>query len=169
MAMLPQVCFQRRIEMSSLYSTIFGSDLDKTVTLGQAIKMLEARDLINIGEVAEQAISIGSNVALCSKNTPEIDLVSGKQIKHGKTNPYTQHNGLKTFCTIKNHTSTILFVATETYTQKEYYFVFPYSSYKKYYGNTISVPFDHYGKPIRYNKWWKYEVASFKELCEAAK
>jgi len=155
--------------MSSLYSTIFGSDIDKTFTLGQAIKILEARDLINIGEVAEQAISIGSNVALCSKNTPEIDLVSGKQIKHGKTNPATQNNGLKAFCSIKNHTSTILFVATETYTQKEYYFVFPYSSYKRYYGNTLCVPFNWVGTPVRSNHWWDYEVASFEELCQAAK
>lgn len=155
--------------MSALYTTIFGKDLNKKLTLGQAIGILESRGLINIGELAEQAISIGSNVALCSKNTPEIDLVSGKQIKHGKTNPSTQNTGLKAFCSIKNHTSTILFVATETLTQKEYYFVFPYSSYGYYYGNTICVPFDWRGTPMRSNKWWKYEVASFKELCEAAK
>ena len=80
--------------MSALYNTIFGEDLNKKLTLSKAIEILEGRGLINIGEVAEQAISIGSNVALCSKNTPEIDLVSGKQIKHGKTNPATQHTGL---------------------------------------------------------------------------
>ena len=154
--------------MSKMYSTIFGKNLNKTLTLIEAIKLLEDRNFINIGEVAEQAISIGSKVALCSKNTPEIDLVSGKQIKHGRTNPATQNCGLKAFCSIKNHISTILFVATETYTEKEYYFVFPYSSYKKYHGNTISVPFDGSGVPLRSNKWWGYEVNSFEKLCEAA-
>ena len=155
--------------MSALYNTIFGSDLDNKLTLGQAIKLLEGRGLIDIGEVAEQAISIGSNVALCRKNTPNIDVVSGKQIKHGKTNPATQHTGLKAFCSLKNHTSTILFVATETCTQKEYYFVFPYSSYRGYYGNTLCVPFTWDGAPCRSNHWWDHEVASFEELCKAAK
>jgi hypothetical protein len=155
--------------MSALYSTIFGQTLDQKITLAQAIKILEDRNLINIGELAEQAISIGSNIALCSKNTPEIDLVSGKQIKHGRTNPGTQHTGLKAFCSIRNHTSTILFVATETHTGKEYYFVFPYSSYYRYHGNTICIPFDWVGEPVRSNKWWAYEVESFEKLCEAAK
>lgn len=155
--------------MSALYNTIFGKDLSKNFTLEQAIRILEDRGLINIGEVAEQAISIGSNVALCSKNTPEIDLVSGKQIKHGRTNPVTQHTGLKAFCSIKNHSSTILFVATEAYTQKEYYFVFPYSSYKRYNANTLCVPFNWCGVPTRSNHWWDYEVDSFEQLCKAAK
>jgi hypothetical protein len=151
-----------------LFSAVFGDALSNRVTLSRAIEILDERNLINIGELAEQAISIKSNIALCSKNTPEIDLVSGKQIKHGRTNPCTQHTGLKAFCSIKNHTSTILFVATETHTKKEYYFVFPYSSYKKYYGNTISVPFDWCGVPSRSNKWWSYEVESFEKLCESA-
>lgn len=157
--------------MSQLYSTIFGSDLDKSFKLSEAIKILEARNLINVGEVAEQAISIGSGVELCSKNTPEIDLVSGKQIKRGLTNPDTQwHKGtLQAFCSIRNHTSTILFVATERLTNKEYYFVFPYDAYKWQNGNTISIPFWLSGSPKRSNKWWAYEVKSFAELCELAK
>ena len=157
--------------MSTMYKTIFGKELDHTCTLEQAITILEARNLINVGEVAEQAISIGSGIALCSKNTPEIDLVSGKQIKRGLTNPDTQwHSGsLKAFCSIKGHTSTILFVATERYTNKDYYFVFPHSAYKYQNGNTISIPFNLNGNPRRTNKWWYYEVESFKKLCEAAK
>ena len=39
--------------MSALYNTIFGSDLDNKLTLGQAIKLLEGRGLIDIGEVAK--------------------------------------------------------------------------------------------------------------------
>lgn len=157
--------------MSAMYKTIFGNDLDTTFTLNQAIKILESRGLINIGEVAEQAISIGSGVALCSKNTPEIDLVSGKQIKRGMTNPDTQwyKGSLHAFCSIKGHTSTILFVATEKSTSKDYYFVFPYSAYKWQNGNTISIPFTLNGHPKRTNKWWYYEVSSFEKLCEAAK
>jgi hypothetical protein len=157
--------------MSTLYTTIFGNDLNKNLTLFDAIKILEARNLINVGEVAEQAISIGSGIELCSKNTPEIDLVSGKQIKRGLTNPATQwHKGLlHAFCSIKNHTSTILFIATERYTGKDYYFVFPYSAYQWQTGNTISVPFSLSGSPRRSNKWWAYEVESFEKLCELAK
>jgi hypothetical protein len=151
-----------------LFGAVFGDTLNQRVTLSRAIEILDELSLINIGELAEQAISIKSKIALCSKNTPEIDLVSGKQIKHGRTNPGTQHAGLKAFCSIKNHTSTILFVATETYSKKEYYFVFPYSSYGYYSGNTICVPFDWDGTPIRSNKWWSYEVGSFERLCECA-
>ena len=154
---------------SSLLHTVFGNKLTQNFTLEDAVNFLNDLDLINIGELAELAISIGSNVQRCSKNTPEIDLVSGKQIKHGRTNPDTQHNGLKAFCSIKNHKSTILFVATERRTSKEYYFAFPHSSYKKHHGNTIAIPFDFAGRPVKTNHWWRYEVESFEKLCELAK
>ena len=157
--------------MSHMYTAIFGAELDKHFTLRDAIKILEARDLINVGEVAEKAISIGSGIAQCSKNTPGIDLVSGKQIKRGLTNPETQwgKGSLHAFCSIKGQTSTILFVATERLTKKDYYFVFPYDAYKWQNGNTISIPFWLSGNPKRSNKWWAYEVNSFEELCELAK
>ena len=157
--------------MSTMYKTIFGDALGSTVTLDQAIRILEGKGLINVGEVAEQAISIGSGIPLCSKNTPEIDLISGKQIKRGMTNPDTQFykGALHAFCSIKGHTSTILFVATERSTKKDYYFVFPYSAYRWQNGNTISIPFTLGGFPKRSNKWWNYEVESFEKLCEAAK
>ena len=156
--------------MSSLYKTIFGKKLKKRFTFEEAINILESLDLINIGEVAERAISIGSGVALCSKNTPKIDLKSGKQIKRGKTNPHTQgHSGtLKAYLNIENQTATILFVATERLTGKDYYFVFPYSAYKSHNGNSISVPFELDGRPKRTNHWWLHEK-SWEELCEAAK
>jgi hypothetical protein len=157
------------METTNMFETVFGNKLNQQFTLSDAISLLDDLDLINIGELAEQAISIGSNIQRCSKNTPEIDLISGVQIKHGRTNPDTQHNGLKAWCSIKNHKSTILFVATERRTAKEYYFVFPYSSYKKQCGNTVGIPFDYNGDPIRSNHWWAYEVDSFKELCKLAK
>lgn len=152
---------------SKLYSAIFGHELEKTFTLEQAITILESMDLINIGEVAEQAISAKSGVERCSINTPDIDLVSGKQIKHART---ADKNGRRiAYCSIKNHTTDILCVVTERLTNKEYFFKFPNYAYGSMYGNTIGIPFYENGVPYRNNRWWEYEVGSFEELCELAK
>ena len=177
--MLPTACSQTRKSdmqtstVGNIYKQIFGRKLKNSYTLEDAIAMLAKMDLINFGEAAEKAISIGSGIEQCRKNMPESDLINGKQIKHGLTNPDKIHptNGsrhLIAYISIKQHTSTILSIVTERFTGKEYYFVFPYSSYKYYNANTIGIPFYSNGTPNLSNKWWMYNVPSFKELCEKA-
>ena len=157
--------------MSQLYKTIFGRRLNKTMTLGEAISLLESKDLIAVGEVAELAVSMKSGVERCSKNYPGIDLVSDKQIKHARTNPENPVHGgkLRAYISVKNTTSTILAVVTERLTGKEYYFELPYSCYRHHNGSTIGIPFHANGTPVLTNKWWKYQVDSLDELCEMAK
>jgi hypothetical protein len=152
-----------------LFKTLFGPKLKENYTLEQAIFLLQEKNLIAIGELAEQAISVKSGVDQCDKNCPEIDLVSGKQIKHAQTNPENNKNScLKAWVSIKGTTAPILAVVTERYTGKQYFFYFPYFSYKKHNGNAFSIPFDLSGRPNKNNKWWDYEVENFEKLCELA-
>jgi len=65
-----------------LTQTLFGNELLTTMSLESAINLLLAKNLINVGELAEQAISKKSGVAMCGKNTANIDLVSGVQVKY---------------------------------------------------------------------------------------
>jgi hypothetical protein len=151
-----------------LFETIFGELLQKTMTLEKAIALLADQDLINIGELAEVAISKRSGVSLCEKNTPEVDLVSGVQIKHAQTNPYANSGRLLAHVSIKGTSAPILAVVTERKRNKQYFFSIPYSARAHLYGNTIAIPFDAAGNPTD-NQWWQYEVNSFDELCELAK
>jgi hypothetical protein len=64
-----------------LAEAYFGVDVDNKMTLMEAIVLLRKHDLINHGELAERAISVQSGVQMCEKNTPNIDLVTGKQVK----------------------------------------------------------------------------------------
>ena len=154
-----------------LLETVFGNKLEKTYTLYEAFKIFDKLDLIAHGELAEKAISKKSGVAQCSKNTPGIDLVSGKQVKYAQTNYETQaYKGtLHGFISNRDHTETILAVVTETVTKKQYFFCFPYSSYSHYKANTFGIPFEVDGTPRRANHRWQYEVKSWTALCKLAK
>jgi hypothetical protein len=154
-----------------LLETIFGSKLKETCTYQEAFDLFNSMDLIAHGELTEKAISKKSGIQQCAKNQPYIDLVSGVQIKYAQTNYETQSysGSLKAHITIKNHTETILAVVTETVTNKQYFFCFPYSSYKHYNANTFSIPFDLNGHPKISNDRWYYQIGSWESLCELAK
>jgi len=153
-----------------LIQTIFDKRLTETKTLQEAIDVLFEMNLIDIGELAELAISKKSGIKQCSKNTPGIDLVSGKQIKHARTNPddLGKVSSLKAYISIKGITAPILAVVTERVTKKQYFFYFPYKSFSMYYGNTFSICFKgNTGEPA--SGWaWDYEVDSFEKLCAMA-
>lgn len=154
----------------TLIQEIFGKKLQQKMTLQEAILLLSEKKLIDIGEVAELAISKGSGVDMCAKNTANIDLVTGYQVKHGQTNPdHVSRGTLKAHISIRGITTTILAVVTERVSRKQYYFCFPYSSFEEYAGNTFHVVFKPCGSPSRKAWTWAYEVGSFKELCEIAK
>lgn len=137
--------------------------------LSEAIELLKSMNLINIGELAELAISKKSGVKTCDRNTPEIDLVSGKQIKHATTNPVKNRpNQRKAFISIAGTSAPILAVVTETITSRQYFLYIPFRAYSHLTGNTISVIFDKNGNPGN-SQWWRYQVESFEKLCELAK
>lgn len=152
-----------------LLETVFESDLKKMMTLEDAIILLKSMNLINVGELAEQAISKKSGVDMCDRNTPEIDLISGKQIKHATTNPVRNRPNLrKAYISIAGTTAPILAVITETITNEQYFLYIPFSAYSHLTGNTIALGFDKDGEPGR-SQWWNYQVDSFEELCALAK
>jgi hypothetical protein len=156
-----------------LLETVFGNQLKNRYTLEEAFEIFSEQNLIEIGELAEKAISKKSGVSQCDKNTPEIDLVSGKQIKHAQTNPegnsiYT-NNCLSAWFGIKNTSAPILLVVTERLTKKQYFFYIPYQAYSHVNANAISIPFELDGTPRRSNHWWAHEIATWEELCKLAK
>jgi hypothetical protein len=154
-----------------LLETIFEDQLQKTMTLGQAIQLLGDMNLIQVGELAELAISKKSGVDRCERNFPNIDLVSGVQIKHAQTNPehrFRDKNTVRAHVAIKGITAPILAVVTERITNKQYFFYFPYYTFSMYSGHSFSIGFDREGNPN--NGWpWGHQVESFDELSELAK
>ena len=136
------------------------------MTLDQAIEMLTELNLINIGELGEKAISIATNIDQCPRNTPEIDLVNGVQIKTSQTNPERDKTTLRAWFTIKNCRAPIALTVTEKVTKKQYFFFIPYSAYQHVKANAISIPFDINGYPLMKNDWWYYNVTTWEKLCE---
>lgn len=151
-----------------LFETIYGRHLKDSMTLEKAIHLLSSHNLINIGELAELAISKKSGVSLCDRNTPEIDLVSGVQIKHAQTNPHSNSGRLLAHVSIRGTKAPILAIITERKRNKQYFFHIPYYARAHLCGNTIAIPFDDMGYPGS-SQWWSYEVESFEKLCELAK
>jgi len=153
--------------VNDLTKTLFGRKLNQTMTLADALSFLQEQRLIQVGELAERAISKKSGVALCPKNTEGIDTVTGKQIKHAQTQ--LDRTEKRAWISKKNTMAPILAVVTEQLTGKQYFFHFPYSAYCWLSANAFSIPFYDDGAPYRKNSWWQYEIDSFKKLCELAK
>lgn len=153
---------------NDLTKVVFGNKLNQTFTLHEILTMIDQMDLLNIGELAEQAISKKSGVAKCKKLTENIDLVSGVQIKHAKTHSRGRYGYWQATISRKT-TAPMLAVITETCTKKQYYLHIPYQAHKHMKGNTINISFGRDGTRLE-TPWLKdYRVNSFKELCELAK
>ena len=137
--------------------------------------------LLNHGELTERAISLKSGVALCRKNTRNIDLVSGKQIKHGlvKSTP----SGNRRQAWIGNKTigsAEVLAVTTDQLCKLQHFFHFPSKDFAKksknwwdqeyvnIKGNAFSIYFNKDGTLDKDCFASHYEV-NFDELCEIAK
>jgi hypothetical protein len=152
-----------------LTETVFGKQLNEKMSLGDAIDLLHSMDLINIGELGEKAVSIKTGIGQCAKNTPNIDLLNGVQVKTAQTNPDSSANGfLRAWITIKNCTAPIAVIVTERITKKQYFFYIPYSGYKNMNANAVGIPFDDLGRPYTKNKWWYYNVPTWTDLCKKA-
>ena len=151
-----------------LAETYFGFDIDKKMSLMEAINLLRRHDLLNIGELAERAISVQSGVKMCDKNTPNIDLVTGKQIKHATVKKPASSDRYMAYITT-NTRAPILCVITNPINSKQYFLHIPYNAHKHLTGSCISVGFGTDGKTPANSHWWNYEVDSFEKLCELAK
>lgn len=145
---------------------LLGNQATKTVTLAEAFKMLLDMNLINIGEAGEQTISNASRVNRCPRNTADIDLISGVQIKTAQT--YPNKGKLQAYFSPGNTKAPILLMVLERLTGKEYFFSFSYNSYKGRSGSSICLPFEFNGSPRRCNHWWDHEI-TFTQLRKLAK
>jgi hypothetical protein len=150
-----------------LTQTLFGSELQTRMSLQNAIALLSSKNLINVGELAEQAISKKSGIAMCGKNTANIDLVSGMQIKYATVKKPASSKYYLAYISI-NTTAPILCVITNPVLNEQYFLHIPYRAFKHLDGNCINIYFGKDGEP-RSSQWWNYEVDSFEELCELAK
>ena len=163
---------------NELTLAVFGENkLNETNTLSEHITLLNKLKLINIGELAEIAISKTSNIDRCAPCNEGYDLVNGVEIKHGQTHPESiRGNTLKAWISIKNKTGNIYAVVTETLTAKQYFFRFPTRYYNGFNANAICVPFETNGRPRKFQKRnssnfnpWYYEIGSYRELCKLAR
>lgn len=152
---------------NALTHTIFGNELLKMMSLDSAISLLLSKNLINVGELAEQAISKKSGVAMCGKNTANIDLVSGVQIKYSTVKMPASSDRFLAYISI-NTTAPILCVINNPVLNTQYFLHIPYSAFRHLSGNCIAISFGTDGHPGS-SQWWNYEVDSFEELCELAK
>ena len=150
-----------------LAETYFGADVNNKMTLMEAINLLRSHDLLNSGELAERAISVRSGIDMCRKNTPNIDLVTGKQIKHATVKKAGTRLFYRASISI-NTTAPILCVITNPFDGEQYFLHIPYSAHRYLTGNCITIPFGKDGQGGA-SRWWAYQVDSFQELCDLAK
>jgi hypothetical protein len=150
-----------------LAEAYFGIDVNNKMTLMEAIILLRKHDLINHGELAERAISVQSGVKMCDKNTPNIDLVTGKQIKSATVKKAATSEHYKAHISI-NTTAPMLCVVTNLIEEKQYFLHIPPSAHRHLGANAIAIPFGKDGRGGT-SQWWKYQVDSFEKLCELAK
>jgi len=136
-------------------------------TLEEAIDFLWQRNLINVGELAEHAISRNGNLKKqnkCQKGYDFDDKSDSKytQVYHYKSASYATVAG------IKNKIGTLRVMVHEPVTNKNYYFKVPYKVYKPYTnaagGDSLKIWFDRNGHPRSptQNKrpdLWKYKCS----------
>lgn len=150
-----------------LLDTVFGKQLDQRMTLKQACELLREQNLLNNGELTERAISKQSGVKLCDPMTPNIDTVTGKQIKYATVKKSAKSKHYKAYIT-RNTDAPILCVINNPVQNEQYFLHIPYEAHWYLTGSCIALSFGTYGEPGA-SIWWKYEVDSFEDLCELAK
>lgn len=145
-------------------------DQTKTYTLKEASDFFWGRNLINKGELAEQAISKALKIKQNAPNTMGSDLIDGSEIKYAEVF-YDKKSTYATISNIKNKTGTIRGWVYEPVTEKNYYFIIPYSVYSRYFEggkkSTMKVWFDKNGNPRRPTNninadLWDYKVTEKK-------
>jgi len=159
--------------VNDLTVTLFGHQaLNNQMTFKDVLSLLQELDLIDIGELAEKAISKKTGIRQLARCHASADLENGWEIKHGQAHlnkKGTQRNAY--IAGLKNKTETLRVVITERLTGKLYFFKVPYESYKDYKDSSLTWPFNVDGSPKRDSytitrpSYWDFEVADFDELC----
>ena len=153
--------------INALTNAIFGKKRHTVMSLEDTIEFLIGENLINVGEFAELAISKKSNVAMCGRNTANIDLVSGVQIKYSTVKKPASRDDYMAYIS-RRTTAPMCIVVYNPIQNKQYFLHIPYSAHKHLSGDTINISFGRDGTTGS-SKWWKYQVDSFDALCELAK
>jgi hypothetical protein len=160
--------------VNDLTMALFGQELLNTqMSFKDTLALLQKLDLINVGELAEKAISKKIGIDQACKCQSSYDLINGWEIKHGQAHLSSKGTQRLAFVAgMKNKTSTLRVIITERLTGKLYYFKVPYEAYMKYTNSSLQWAFDTDGTPQRWFKrpnsrpcFWDYEVASFDALC----
>jgi hypothetical protein len=128
-------------------------DHKKTYTLQEASDFFWARNLIDKGELAEQAISKIIKVQQNAPNTMGSDFIDGSESKYSEVY-YDKRTTYATIGNIKNKTGAIrAWVYEQKYTKENYYFIIPHSVYAPYFQDgkksTMKIWFDKNGNPRR--------------------
>jgi hypothetical protein len=160
--------------VNDLTLALFGEKaLDEKITLKQALTMLQELELINIGELAEKAISKKTGIDQVERCFEGCDLVNGWEIKHGQAREQKSGTVRRAYVSgLENKTTTLRVVITELLTGRLYFFKVPFRAYRDCRGSSINWDFDLDGTPRRQRlregyraNFWDFEVASFDELC----
>lgn len=147
-----------------------GDDHIRTYTIKEALDFFWGRNLIDKGELAEQAISKTSKINQNPRNAKGSDLADGSEIKYAEVF-YDRNSTYATIGGIKNKTGTIRAWVYEPVTKKNYYFLIPYITYSQYFTNgkktTMKIWFDRNGDPRHpknnyYKNLWDHKVTEKK-------
>jgi hypothetical protein len=130
-------------------------------TLEEAIEFLWKRDLINVGELAEIALSKKGNLKKASRGNKGYDFDDKSDSKYVTVCHYAK-GSYANISGIQNKIGTLRVMAHEPLTNKNYYFKVPYRVYEPYTGanDSIKIWFDSCGNPRNptrntrnYNLW----------------
>jgi len=162
---------------NDLTYAVFGNQLGIKFTMAEAISLLHEQGLINIGELAEKAISNKARLEQAPRCQEGYDFINQNgvpiEVKHGQTHLTPNGTKMDAWISKRNKTAHILAIVTESVTGKQYYFSIPYKAYSTVNANAFDITFTLSGKPIKNrprsrHNWWAYEVESFDALCDIA-
>jgi hypothetical protein len=150
-----------------LRETLWGNKLNQNMTLNQALDLLQEQGFLNMGEITEHAISKKSGVDLCEPMTPNVDTMTGKQIKFATVKRSARSNYYKAYIS-RNTTAPILCVINNPVLNTQYFLHIPYRAHAYLDGSCICVFFGSDGTQEE-SPWLKHKVGSWEALCELAK
>jgi hypothetical protein len=159
--------------VNDLTLAVFGdAKLNETMTFKDALSLLADLELLNVGELAEQAVSKKSGFDQAQRCQIGCDLINGWEIKHGQAR--ARKTARRAFVAgFENKTGVIRVIITELLTGRLYFFKIPYRHYYHSIGSSMNFDFDLDGTPRRRRlkeskkpNPWDCEVASFEELCK---
>ena len=160
--------------VNDLTVTLFGHQaLNRQMSFKDTLSLLQELDLINIGELAEKAVSKKTGIQQTSRCQEGYDLENGWEIKHGQAHLNAKGTQRKAWVAgMQNKTGTLRIVITERLTGQLYFFKVPYRAYRHYTNSSLSWGFDIDGVPQRQPlrstsrpNYWDYEVENFDQLC----